>query len=204
MQSQEWLSDCCDWISTEYSISPTIHFDDFIAHVETQLLQSNLEDSTVPGTGLDPRVLQREDREFRPRTSKPTKGRPLGQPRQRKTTGPVPLLVEIRSITEISHSAFTLLNTHHTRLDRADISTTCDAEDQQDQPLRSEDEDEAPIPRFPRGMLRFELSDGHCLFRAIEFGPIPELVLGEVPLGYKVSCWVGSFSLDCSYATDFV
>ncbi|KAL4064421.1 hypothetical protein J3A83DRAFT_4101164 [Scleroderma citrinum] len=163
-----WLSDCSDWVSTTYNISPSTHFHDFIVHVEEQLLQSNLEDSTVPGTGLDRRLVQTEDLD----------------------TGSIPLLVEIRSITEIAHSAFGLLNTHQTRLDRADLGLARDGDNQQDQ--RQQDEDEGPIPRFPRGMLRFELSDGHTLFRAIEFRSIPDLVLGETPLGYKVSILVMS------------
>ena len=100
-------------------------------------------------------------------------------------TGPTPLLVEIRSITEIAHSAFSLLNTHQTRVDRADLGLARD-EDNQQEP-RQQDEDEGPIPRFPRGMLRFELSDGHTRFRAIEYRSVPDLVLGETPLGYKAS-----------------
>ncbi|KAI6155158.1 hypothetical protein BKA82DRAFT_930255 [Pisolithus tinctorius] len=153
----EWLSDCCDWISSTYTISPATHFHDFISYVETQLLQSGLEDSTVPGTGLASR-------------------RPTGQRPQRETTGSVPLLVEIRSITEIAHSAFSLLNICQTRL-IVPIS---------EQGKGQQDEDQGPIPRFPRGILRFELSDGHTLFQAIEFRFMPELVLGETPLGFKV------------------
>lgn len=100
-------------------------------------------------------------------------------------TGPSPLLVEIRAITEIAHSALTLLNTHQTRLDRADLGLARDDGNQQDP--HQQDEEEGPVPRFPRGMLRFELSDGHTRFRAIEYRSMPDLVLGETPLGYKVS-----------------
>ncbi|KAI5989403.1 hypothetical protein F5J12DRAFT_727939 [Pisolithus orientalis] len=160
----EWLSDCCDWISSTYNISPSTHFHDFITHVEAQLLQSNLEDSTVPGTGLDAELVRIED----------------------QTTGSVPLLVEIRSITEIAHSAFSLLNIHQTRLDRADLGLAVETRDHQEHGQGRQDEDQGPIPRFPRGMLRFELSDGHTLFQAIEFRSMPELVLGETPLGFKV------------------
>ncbi|KAL4072667.1 hypothetical protein V8B97DRAFT_2023421 [Scleroderma yunnanense] len=184
-----WLSDCSDWVSTTYNISPSTHFHDFIVHVEEQLLQSNLEDSTVPGTGLDRRLVQTEDRPSR-KPSLRANRRVQSQRRKKVDTGSISLLVEIRSITEIAHSAFGLLNTHQTRLDRADLGLARDGDNQQDQ--RQQDEDEGPIPRFPRGMLRFELSDGHTLFRAIEFRSIPDLVLGETPLGYKVSILVMS------------
>lgn len=187
----EWLSDCCDWISSTYSISPSTHFHDFITHVEAQLLQSNLEDSTVPGTGLNAELVRIEERPLprrpRGRGNKPSSRatrKPMGQSRQRQTTGSVPLLVEIRSITEIAHSAFSLLNIHQTRLDRADLGLAVETQDRQEQ--GQQDEDQGPIPRFPRGMLRFELSDGHTLFQAIEFRSIPELVLGETPLGFKM------------------
>lgn len=189
----EWLSDCCDWISSTYNISPSTHFHDFITHVEAQLLQSNLEDSTVPGTGLDAELVRIEDRPLprRPRgrgrkpSSRATR-KPTGQRPQRETTGSVPLLVEIRSITEIAHSAFSLLNIHQTRLDRADLGLDVETRDHQEQGQGQQDEDQGPIPRFPRGMLRFELSDGHTLFQAIEFRSMPELVLGETPLGFKM------------------
>ncbi|KAI5983344.1 hypothetical protein EDD15DRAFT_2179195 [Pisolithus albus] len=176
----EWLSDCCDWISSTYNISLSTHFHDFITHVEAQLLQSNLEDSTVRGTGLNPELS-----------------------RQTQTTGSVPLLVEIRSITEIAHSAFSLLNIHQTRVDRADLGLAVETQDRQEQ--GEQDEDEGPIPRFPRGMLRFELSDGHTLFQAIEFRSIPEMVLGETPLGFKVCflyCSSGYFVFPLPLSSD--
>ncbi|KAI9573997.1 hypothetical protein HD554DRAFT_2003023, partial [Boletus coccyginus] len=152
---QEWLADCSDWLASELGLDPTRDFDQFVQHVEAQLLQSNLADSTVPGSGIDPLL--------------------------KKTTGPTPLLVEIRSITEIAHSAFNLLNTHQTRFDRADLGLAHE-EDAEQQP----DENEGPVPRFPRGMLRFELSDGLTTFRAIEFRSLPQLELGTTPLGYKM------------------
>ncbi|KAI6025975.1 hypothetical protein F5J12DRAFT_911174, partial [Pisolithus orientalis] len=115
----EWLSDCCDWISSTYNTSLSTHFHDFISHVETQLLQSNLEDSTVPGTGLDAELVRIENRPlpYRPRgrDRKPSSWatrKPTGQRPQRETTSSVPLLVKIRSITEIAHAAFSLLNIH--------------------------------------------------------------------------------------------
>ncbi|KIK80432.1 hypothetical protein PAXRUDRAFT_158711 [Paxillus rubicundulus Ve08.2h10] len=164
----EWLSDCCQWISSECNISPSTHFHKFIEHVELQLLRSNLGDSTVPGTGIEPQLPGQRSR------------------RQKHTTGPVPLLVEIRSITDIAQSAFSLLNTHQTRLDRADLGLAQGDADHNGEQQQHVEEDEGPIPRFPRGMLRFELSDGCTTFRAIEFRSLAELELGVTPLGYKV------------------
>ena len=93
------------------------------------------------------------------------------------TVGVPPVLVQITSITEIGHSAFTLRNTRQTRIDRADLAG-----------LAEEDggEDDGPIPRYPRSMLQFRISDGSTEIDAIEYRKIPELELGETPLGYKV------------------
>ncbi|KAF9223778.1 hypothetical protein BS17DRAFT_118080 [Gyrodon lividus] len=189
----EWLSECCDWISSEHNLSPSTHFHRFIEHVEAQLLQSNLGDSTAPGTGIDPRIVPPPPAV--PNLTRARVGRGRGQRqhpgqgsrRQKQTTGPTPLLVEIRSITDIANSAFSLLNTHQTRLDRADLGLAQgDANPNGEQQQQIDEEDEGPIPRFPRGMLRFELSDGCTTFRAIEFRSLPELELGVTPLGYKM------------------
>ncbi|KAH0833037.1 hypothetical protein J3R83DRAFT_12027, partial [Lanmaoa asiatica] len=177
---QEWLADCSDWLSSDLGLDQNGDFDQFIQHVEAQLLQSNLADSTVPGSGIDPLLIASNPNPARPR--QPSVRRPANRaPRQKKTTGPTPLLVEIKSITEIAHSAFSLLNTHQTRLDRADLGLA-----QEENAEQHDNEDEGPVPRFSRGMLRFELSDGLTIFRAIEFRSLPQLELGTTPLGYKV------------------
>ncbi|KAG9314993.1 hypothetical protein JVU11DRAFT_4102 [Chiua virens] len=182
---QEWLADCSEWISSELGLDPERDFDNFIQHVEAQLLQSKLADSTVPGSGIDPVLVASNPNPARPRPSsvrgRRTAHRVAQVPRQRKTTGPIPLLVEIMSITEIAHSAFSLLNTHQTRLDRADLGL---AQEENDEQYRNEDE--GPVPKFPRGMLKFELSDGSTTLRAIEFRSLPQLELGTTPLGYKI------------------
>lgn len=181
---QEWLADCSDWLSSELGLDPSKDFDQFIQHVEAQLLQSNLADSTVPGSGIDPLLVASNPNPARPRPSSvPRSGHQA--PRQKRTTGPIPLLVEIKSITEIAHSAFSLLNTHQTRLDRADLGLA-----QEENAEQHRDEDERPVPRFSRGMLRFELSDGLTTFRAIEFRSLPQLELGTTPLGYKVCLFI--------------
>ncbi|KAN0092963.1 hypothetical protein V8E55_003747 [Tylopilus felleus] len=178
---QEWVSDCSDWISSELGLDPTRNFDQFIHHVEAQLLQSNLADSTVPGSGIDPLLVASNPGPARPRPSTARRTARHAPP-QKKTTGATPLLVEIKSITEIAHSAFNLLNTHQTRLDRADLGLAHEDNNAELHP----DEDEGPVPKFPRGMLRFELSDGLTTFRAIEFRSLPQLELSTTPLGYKM------------------
>jgi RecQ-mediated genome instability protein 1 len=153
----------------------------------------------VPGTGIEPQLVP-------PGIPNPTRvhaGRARGQQRpaqgprrQKQTTGPVPLLVEVRSITDIAQSAFSLLNTHQTRLDRADLGLAQGDANHGGEQQQQVEEDEGPVPRFPRGMLRFELSDGCTTFRAIEFRSLAELELGVTPLGYKVRfvCLLGVYS----------
>lgn len=40
-------------------------------------------------------------------------------------------------------------------------------------------EEEGPIPRYPRGTLRLQLSDGSTTLNAFEYRKIPQLVLSE-------------------------
>lgn len=104
-----------------------------------------------------------------------------------------PVLVEVIAVTDIGHSAFSLQNTRQARLDKADLAGLAAQKRERDgqqgvgegEP-QGDEEDEGPIPKYPRGMLRFELSDGHTVIKAIEYRKIPELVLGELELGYKV------------------
>lgn len=96
-----------------------------------------------------------------------------------RLTGP-PVLVEIVSMTEIGQSAFSLQNVRQARIDHADLTG-----------LAGEDAEEDPeagsVPKYPRSMLRFQLSDGTTVLEAIEYRRIPQLELGVTPLGYKVS-----------------
>ena len=48
------------------------------------------------------------------------------------------------------------------------------------------EEDEGPVPNYPRGMLRLELSGDFTTVKAVEYKSIPQLKLGVTPLGYKV------------------
>ncbi|KAG2347786.1 hypothetical protein BDR05DRAFT_875381 [Suillus weaverae] len=152
-----WLRDCCSWIASSYSISPT-DFPQFSFHVTSQFFQSSLADSTLPNTGLPQNI----------RTIK-----------RACLTGP-PCLVEIRAISDIGISAFSLMNVRQNRMDRADLAGLV-GEDEEDA-----EEDEGPVPKYPRGMLRLELSDGLTTVEAVEYRSIPQLELGVTPLGYKV------------------
>lgn len=98
-----------------------------------------------------------------------------------KLQGP-PILVEIISITEIGQSAFNLQNVRQARIERADLAGLAEEGDEQDG-----GEDAGPVPKYPRSMLRFQLSDGATVLEAIEYRRIPELELGVTPLGYKVN-----------------
>ena len=103
-----------------------------------------------------------------------------------------PLLVEITSITEIGHSAFNLYNVRQTRIERVDLAGLAEEE--------GVESDEGPIPNYPRQMLKLELSDGTTTAKAIEYRSIPELKLGETPLGFKVRfvCFRTSAIAECT------
>lgn len=107
-----------------------------------------------------------------PRTAIPVNFKEIGNTR---LTGP--FLVQIMALTDIGHSAFSLQNTRQIRIERADLSALA---------VDAEDEEEGPVPNYPRGMLRFELSDGSTVFPAIEYRKIPQIALGVTPLGCKV------------------
>ncbi|KAI0044040.1 hypothetical protein FA95DRAFT_1497719 [Auriscalpium vulgare] len=151
----EWLDACYNWVSTECGLNPATDMPAIRDQVEAQLLQSDLSDSMISGTGLPANVSELTGTNLR---------------------GP-PTLVEIVDMTDIGQSAFSLHNVRQTRIDRADLAGL--AED-------DGGEDDGPVPRYPRSMLRLQLSDGTTTLNAIEFRKLPELELGETPLGYKV------------------
>lgn len=150
-----WLEACLTWISDELQLNDVdTQGDDMISNVDTQLLNSDLKDSTLAGTGFPMNIGLAEEARLWGRT-----------------------LVQIQSIMEIGHSAFSLQNIRQTRVDRADLTGLASDND--------EDED-GPVPKYPRSMLRFDLSDGSQILPAIEYRRLPELELGVTPLGYKV------------------
>jgi RecQ-mediated genome instability protein 1 len=160
---QEWLEGCYEWVVTTSQgrpLDPVADFDIITNAVRDQLRGSHLEASTVSGTGL-PAIAQQFSGTL------PFKDQPL--------------LVEIIAMTEVGHSAFTLTNTRQTRIDREDLAGMA-LERGDDEAA----EDEGPIPKYPRSMLRLEITDGTITMRAMEYRRLPELELGVTPLGYKV------------------
>jgi RecQ-mediated genome instability protein 1 len=93
-------------------------------------------------------------------------------------------LCEVLVITEIGHSAFSLKNVRQARVDKEDLAGLAGDMD---------DGEDYSIPKYPRSMLRFELSDGFKTMRAIEYRRIPDLELGVTPLGTKVRIALKTF-----------
>ncbi|KAI1797125.1 hypothetical protein LXA43DRAFT_1138038 [Ganoderma leucocontextum] len=90
-----------------------------------------------------------------------------------------PVLVEVTEIMEIGHSAYSLLQVHESRTEYLKQAELRDAS--------GDAQEQKPMPKYPRSMLQFQLSDGASVLPAIEFKPLPQFELGETPLGYKVS-----------------
>jgi RecQ-mediated genome instability protein 1 len=156
----EWLDACFAWVVAEHNLDPAEHMPAIIEHVEAQLLQSELCDSMSHGTGIPLALLTAPS------------GTLIG-----------PVLVQITAITEVGSSALSLEQVRVARAERlAAGADEGDGEDEAD----LEVDGEGPVPNYPRSMLRFELSDGATTLSAIEYRPLPELVLGVTPLGYKV------------------
>ena len=132
--------------------------------VEVALLDSDLKDSMVSGTGFPEDLTTAGDLTVQ---------------------GP-PILVQIVDITEIGHSAFSLTNVRQTRLDQEDLAGLARENEEENENQNQADEDAGPVPKYPRSMLKLQLSDGTVTMPAIEFKRIPGLELGDTPLGCKV------------------
>jgi RecQ-mediated genome instability protein 1 len=141
----------------EHNLHPATDMGRIKEHVESQLLMSDLTDSMIHGSGLPHNLAGLQ------------KG---------SLSGP-PVLVQIMALTEIGHSAFSLVNVRQTKIDRADFSGLTRGDNE-------EEADEGPVPNYPRSMLQFELSDGAVKLNAIEYRKIPQLDLENTPLGFKV------------------
>jgi RecQ-mediated genome instability protein 1 len=151
----EWLTECYNWIIGTHSLSIENDLALILEHVEMQLLNSDLRDSTLPGTGLPADVSAWQKNHLR---------------------GPG-VLVEVVALTEIGHSAFNLMQVRERRIEtEAVVGLDDDAEG----------EEGGRLPKYPRGMLRLELTDGTITLPAIEYSSLSELELGVTPLGYKV------------------
>lgn len=145
----------------EQNISPVTAFPQFMDRVKEQLLESDLADSMLAGTGLRPGIKHATE-----------------------TLQGTPLLVQIVRITEIGVSAFQLEQTRAAREERIRAGVG-NIEGEEDGDV--EVEGEGPMPKYPRGTLRFELTDGKTFIDAMEYRPLPQLTLGITELGYKVS-----------------
>ncbi|KAI0342854.1 hypothetical protein BDW22DRAFT_1394854 [Trametopsis cervina] len=163
----EWLDGCYSWIEDELKLDPVKDIDTILYNVETQLLQSDLSDSMLAGTGLPANVSELDN----------------------TTLGRTPILLEIISITEIGHSAFSLQNTRQARIEKADLAGLAEEEG---------NNEDGTGPSYPRSMLKFELSDGSTVLKAIEYRRIPELELGTTPLGFKVQRFRIYITLICN------
>ncbi|KAK7690908.1 hypothetical protein QCA50_006011 [Cerrena zonata] len=155
----EWLEGCYNWITESHQLDPATQLEEIIGHVNTQLLSSDFTDSMLRGTGLSPNV----------------------NALKKCTMKGLQILLELVSLTEIAHSAFNLMNVRQTRIDREDLAGLGAGDEAGDA-----DEDEGPVPKFPRGMLKMQLTDGQTILNAIEYRRIPELELGVTPLGCKI------------------
>jgi RecQ-mediated genome instability protein 1 len=126
----------------------------------------------------------------------------------RLSGGAAAVLVEIVSITEIGSSAFNLMSVVNAREERergvVSIGSNPDGAQDAAGAVRQDydEDDEGPIQRYPRGMLRFELSDGTTTLNAIEYRSIPQLELGITPLGYKVSFYSSPRETKISNSTE--
>ena len=101
-----------------------------------------------------------------------------------------PILVEVVNIMEIGHSAYSLLQVHESRVEYRKQAQIRSA--------NGDEEERKPMPKYPRSMLQLHLSDGQLVLPAVENQSLPQLELGETPLGYKVNIQVTSYYLEQS------
>lgn len=158
---QEWLNDCYAWLTTEAGHDPDRNFQGLVKALEHQILESDFCDSMLPGTGLPTHVALQN-------TSTSLKG--------------IHVLVEVAAITEIASSAFNLNQTRVARQERLNDGDVEDGEGEGDIDVAGE----GPMPKYTRGMLKFQLTDGTTTLPAIEYRSLPELSLENTPLGFKV------------------
>jgi RecQ-mediated genome instability protein 1 len=172
---QEWLEACYNWVVDERNLNPANHLEQIIQEIEIQLLESDLRDSMIHGTGIPRNFAD-------------------GNTQSSILNGP-PILVQIESITDIGISAYELNKVRETREERLA------AGEQEEGEGDIEVEGEGPVPKYPRSMLRFEISDGVTTIKAMEYRSIPELSLEETQLGCKVHSFIrfrGAYHLFCS------
>ncbi|CAH7677659.1 hypothetical protein BY996DRAFT_2881642 [Phakopsora pachyrhizi] len=168
---KDWLRQCYRYLREHFELSGP----QLIKKVENQLLLSDLSASTSePVSDLLPLpsliTIDREFGDFPKELSLSDRG----------------VLVQIQSMTEIGQSAISLENVHKKLMDATqgrdrviDLDDEINRNDQDSQEQSQE-------VKFPRSMLRFELSDGHRTVQAVEYKRIKDLELGVTPLGCKL------------------
>ncbi|KZT53243.1 hypothetical protein CALCODRAFT_417439, partial [Calocera cornea HHB12733] len=150
----EWLGQCYNYLVDELHIAPN-DTRELTQNIESQLLQSDLHDSTLVNTGLQDNAAALHGVNLPPF-----------------------LLLQVVSIMEIGHSAFSLRNTRQAWIEKADLAGLAGGDDEAD-------DQAGDTPRYPRSMLSLELSDGYNNIKAIEFRRLDALKLGVTPLGFK-------------------
>ncbi|KAG6862495.1 hypothetical protein C0995_000042 [Termitomyces sp. Mi166 len=159
----EWLDQCYEWaIDSDPPLDPDTDFDALIKKIDYQILQSNFNDSMLPGTGLPIHIAHTDTKTV--------------------LTGPE-IHVEVIALTEIGHSAFSL---NQTRLAREERIKEGNIVDDPEQEGDIDVAGEGPMPKYSRGMLHFQLTDGTTTVPAIEYRALPQLSLQDTPLGIKV------------------
>ncbi|KAI0833478.1 hypothetical protein BC628DRAFT_25014 [Trametes gibbosa] len=153
----DWLEGCYTWILDELNLDPARDMPAILDNVNSQLLGSNLADSMVAGTGFPQGILS-----------------------ARKAFLKGPILVELVGIMDIGQSGYSLLQTYEAREEYRKQADLRAARGEQN------GEERKPMPRYARSTLQLLLSDGVSTLFANECKPLPELELGETPLGYKM------------------
>ncbi|KAF6754381.1 hypothetical protein DFP72DRAFT_898914 [Ephemerocybe angulata] len=158
----DWLQGCYEWAITLDGVRPNSQ--ELFDTIRTQLLKSNLSESLDSTDGLP---------------------QDIGHFNTKVTLSGVPTLVEIISLSEVGSSAFQLDQVRKGREDRIRAGGF-DENGEGDEEADLEVEGEGPLPKYPRSMLSFVLSDGTTQFQAMEYKPLPQLSLVQTPLGFKL------------------
>ncbi|KAH8826683.1 hypothetical protein DL96DRAFT_1465939 [Flagelloscypha sp. PMI_526] len=156
----EWAQQCYDWLITEENLSPETDLQRIKDEMRTQILLSDLRDSMLQGTGIPTQSAGSNFSGF------------MGVKEH--------VLVQITSITDIGVSAFHLDQTRVAREERFQKGAVEGEED------GDVEVDEGPVPKYQRGMLAFQLTDGALNLEAIEYRPLQDFRLGETKLGLKL------------------
>ncbi|KAF5339118.1 hypothetical protein D9611_011252 [Ephemerocybe angulata] len=171
----DWLQGCYEWAIGLDGVRPNSQ--ELFDTIRTQLLKSSLSQSLDPTDGLP---------------------QDIGDFNTQVTLCGVPTLVEIISLSEVGSSAFQLDQVRKGREERLRAGGF-DEYDEGDEEADLEVEGEGPLPKYPRSMLSFVLSDGTTQFQAMEYKPLPQLSLVQTPLGFKLQLKAVRFICGVAY-----